>query len=64
MRIIRGFLLSLGVMVCHSVLDLFTRIRLWFGWPADGKDCSFESPVELRRRPGMYGAKIGLVWET
>jgi hypothetical protein len=26
------------------------------------KDCSLESSMELCRRPGIYGAKTGLVW--
>ena len=35
--IIRGFLLSLGVVICHSLLYFSTRSRLWFGWPAGRK---------------------------
>jgi hypothetical protein len=61
-RIIRDFLLSLEVMVRHSVLDFVTRSCLGFDWPAGGEDCNLEAPVQLRRRPGMYRAKTVLVW--
>jgi hypothetical protein len=40
-----------GLSLC--LLDFSTRIRLGFGWPSGGEDCSLESPEELRRRPGM-----------
>jgi len=40
-----------GLSLC--LLDFSTRMRLGFGWPAGGEECSLESLVELRRRPGM-----------
>jgi len=41
-------------------LDLSTRIRLCFGWPAVGKDCSLDPPWSYAVTRDN-GAKTGLV---
>ena len=59
-RFIWGFLLSFGVMVCHSVLDFSMRNRLWFRWPA-GRKTAGSIPRAATQTPG-YLMELKLVW--
>ena len=56
--VIRGYLVSLVAMVCHSVLCLSTRSSVWFGWPASAEDCSMGPPWSYADAPVCTELKL------
>ena len=49
-----------GLSLC--LLDFSTRVRLGFGLPASGEDCSLESPWSYADAQVCKRAETGLVW--